>query len=470
MKTGASLKNRQGGAVAVVVGISIVLLVGFLAMVVDLGHAYIARTELQNGADAAALAGAKQLNGTLLGVNDTSTNNGAVQWAIAAAAKNNYDFSSKPVDITIADIWVGNCPDDICMVAASSITTDAAAADKTFLKVHTRNRDMPTWFASIWNIFNVSTYGMAVAGRTKLDITPIALCAVDVRQCPCLPGESNCGQGSLRCGYEPGKSYHVAGINPIGPGTPIWIDPVATSAATCDTTNTRDNRPFICKGEAFVSITPGSFIYTNTGGSIGPLYAALDSRFGDYASAGKCDAASAPPDGNVQEYAYQLFADVFPAISGQNPYKKQNLPGQNIIPDWMAPSPNPNPSSTEYPQTSLCTVTGTDQYGANIYNCPWSQNGVYWSASRPVPPTPGVTTNSNYPATGTPYSLTSGRRLLNLLIVQCEAAGGVCRPAKNRMVGQFLLQTRASVSNDVNLEFTRTVSQSEILAEIKLFH
>src|SRR4030065_171132 len=52
MKTGASLKNRQGGAVAVMVGISMVLLVGFLAMVIDLGHLYVAKTGLQNAAEA----------------------------------------------------------------------------------------------------------------------------------------------------------------------------------------------------------------------------------------------------------------------------------------------------------------------------------------------------------------------------------------------------------------------------------
>lgn len=203
MKTRVSLKNRQGGAVAVMVGFSVFLLVGFLAMVIDLGHLYVAKTELQNGADAAALSGAKQLKGSLLGVNDTSTNNGAVQWAIAAAAKNSYDFSSTPVDITIADIWVGNCPDDGCMVPASTITTDAAAANKTFIKVHTRNRDLTAWFAPIWNIFHVSTFGMAVAGRYITQVTPLGVCAIDVAlgtqpgTCS-VPTINSCAGGNVR--------------------------------------------------------------------------------------------------------------------------------------------------------------------------------------------------------------------------------------------------------------------------------
>jgi len=487
MKTGASLKNRQGGAVAVMVGISMVMLVGFLALVIDLGHLYIAKTELQNAADAAALSGAKQLNGTYSSCCDTTNLNSGVNKAIAIAAQNRYDFS-KPVDITIANISVGNCPDPRpvadggCMVSASSVTNDTMAANKYFIKVDTGSRPLDTWFANIWNTFTTRTFGMAVAGRTKINITPIAMCAVDVRQCPCLSGETNCGAGNQQCGYEAGKAYHVAGVNPIGPGTPIWIDPAATSMATCDSTNTNETRPFVCRGEAFVSSTPGEYVYTNTG--TGPL-SSLDSRFGDYPSEGKCDRSTAPPDSNIQEYAYQLFDDfrtTYTNPSDRNPYANPGV-GQKIMSDWMTPMPGA--------QTSVCTQTGTDQYGGKIYNCPWSANGVYWSASRPDPAvsTPGVATNSNYPVTGTPYSQTNpatppgyfsppipntpslaGRRLINLMVVQCEAAGGVCRPAKIRMVGQFLLQTRASVANDLNMEFNRKVSQDEIQGGVQLYH
>ena len=104
MKTGGGLKNRQGGAVAVTVGVSMVMLIGFLALVIDLGHLYITKTELQNAADAAALAGAKELNGKASGVAN------AVTKATEIAAQNRYDFS-KPVDITVDNISVGNCPD-----------------------------------------------------------------------------------------------------------------------------------------------------------------------------------------------------------------------------------------------------------------------------------------------------------------------------------------------------------------------
>lgn len=470
-----SSRKRQQGAVAIIVGLSIVILVGMLALVVDLGHLYIAKTELQNAADAAALAGAKELDGTKKGVEN------AVKEAEKFALKNNYDFS-KPVVITIANISVGSTPDN--MVPASSVITDNDAINKTFLKVDTGVRELDTWFAPVLGLISgndfdkTRTFGMAVAGRYAVDIAPIAICSVNVQECPCLPDQTSpCGGGNRLCGFEPGKSYHfmaATGVNPIGPGTPLWIDAYATSVDTCDFTNTEASRQPVCTGKSTISTTPGHTIYTNTGLSNGPLFGALDSRFGDYPSQAQCDPASAPPDTNIREFAYQLFADVASEITGKNPYKNQPT-----MPDWLDPAPD---LTMVYPQTPNCTVTGLDQYGANIYNCPWMPNGVYWSASRRDPAVAAPSVTTNYPATGTPYSQTSGdyfrtggsnavpeRRMLNMMIVQCESAGGVCRPATNRMVGKFLLQTRASVANDVNVEFIREISQSELTREIRLF-
>ncbi len=54
-------RAREGG-VAVMVALSITVLVGSAALALDLGRLYNAVTELENAADAAALAAASQLN------------------------------------------------------------------------------------------------------------------------------------------------------------------------------------------------------------------------------------------------------------------------------------------------------------------------------------------------------------------------------------------------------------------------
>jgi Flp pilus assembly protein TadG len=58
-----TLRCRQRGAVAVVVGLTIFVLVGMIGLALDLGQMFVNKTELQNAADACALAAARELDG-----------------------------------------------------------------------------------------------------------------------------------------------------------------------------------------------------------------------------------------------------------------------------------------------------------------------------------------------------------------------------------------------------------------------
>lgn len=62
MKTAEKMKHNrqceQGGATLLVVAGMMIMFVAFMAMAVDIAHLYVVRNELQNAADAAALAGA----------------------------------------------------------------------------------------------------------------------------------------------------------------------------------------------------------------------------------------------------------------------------------------------------------------------------------------------------------------------------------------------------------------------------
>lgn len=54
-------RSRQSGAAAVLVALLMVVFLGIAALALDVGYLYVVRTELQNAADAAALAGAGRL-------------------------------------------------------------------------------------------------------------------------------------------------------------------------------------------------------------------------------------------------------------------------------------------------------------------------------------------------------------------------------------------------------------------------
>src|SRR5581483_11888399 len=57
----ARFRNDESGFVAVLVALSLVVLVGFSAMVIDSGVLFVNRTQIQKAVDAAALAGAYDL-------------------------------------------------------------------------------------------------------------------------------------------------------------------------------------------------------------------------------------------------------------------------------------------------------------------------------------------------------------------------------------------------------------------------
>ena len=57
-------QRPQKGAMLITMSLFFITLIGFAAVAVDVGHLMVARNELQNAADAAALAGANCLNKT----------------------------------------------------------------------------------------------------------------------------------------------------------------------------------------------------------------------------------------------------------------------------------------------------------------------------------------------------------------------------------------------------------------------
>lgn len=98
MRTQIDPGRRQKGAVAITVGLSLVVLIGFLGLVVDLGQMFVTKTELQNAADACALAAARELDGAP----DALTR--AVNAGIAVGTHNRVGFQADAVGIQADDI------------------------------------------------------------------------------------------------------------------------------------------------------------------------------------------------------------------------------------------------------------------------------------------------------------------------------------------------------------------------------
>lgn len=453
----AKFKSRQQGAVAIIVAICLVVLIGMLGLVLDLGHLYVTKTELQNAADAASLSGAKELNGKVTGINN------AINRAIEAAGRNKFNLHSSTLVITASNIRVGACPSAGCMVAISTITTDALAADKTFLEVNTGSHGLGTWFAQVLSSVNsnMATSAVAVAGKYVANITPIAICRMPD------PGTTN------EFGYERGISYKVSDANPIGPGTMFWIDPESNTPGVCPVINTNDTRPYVCAGRTSYTPVVGGTVNTNTGVST-PQLESLDSRFDSYGAQGACDPTTAPPDSNIKEFRYSSNgAGTAESWMGTDPVQQ----GISFV-DGDDPTVDCSPSNHCKPKPYSLRAT--------------ADHGVLWSRFRPTGKTvsdwPALyygNTATSYPESS-PYEQTSGdffqapsvthpgvtgRRTLNMVIVECSAAGGVCRPAEVLGIGRFFMQREANVPSDqdIYVEFGGLLPTPLPNSEIKLY-
>ena len=154
------------GAVAVMVAILIVVLLGCAAFAVDIGHLYVARTELQRAADSAALAGASGLAraqanplGEYLVANDIYSR------AEAYALANNCVLQGVALDRN-TDIKVGYLADPHDLNATLQILPlDQCNAVQIVAHRSTSNAagKVPLFFAPIWGLNSSQVSASAVA-------------------------------------------------------------------------------------------------------------------------------------------------------------------------------------------------------------------------------------------------------------------------------------------------------------------
>ena len=189
-----TLKKDQRGASLIVVAIALFFLIGFAALAVDFGYSHVVRNQIQNAADAGALAGANDLFNP-----DGSISTNANQTAYAAATSNksggnavevNWTSGENDTDIQRGHWTFGNPG----VFTENSNTTQIGLfipnhdynADPNFInavKVVTHNTQIPSFFAKIFGYGNYQRTSDAVAIRTAareygpgdFDL-PIAIC------------------------------------------------------------------------------------------------------------------------------------------------------------------------------------------------------------------------------------------------------------------------------------------------------
>jgi len=157
------LTDRQG-AVTLAVALFLVATIGLGAMAVDLGHFYVTRAQLQNAADACALAAANKHHEERSQHDASLTVSQAVTVAVQVAAAN--VAAKKYLQVSVNDVEVGLWnPKTRTFTPVSGATNpdEVNAVRVTVRRDSQTNGPISTFMASIFNINTVNVRSSAVA-------------------------------------------------------------------------------------------------------------------------------------------------------------------------------------------------------------------------------------------------------------------------------------------------------------------
>jgi len=130
----------ERGSITPIIALGLMAFVGFLALGIDLGQLYVVKNELQNVADGAALAAAKQLVAPqdIDNANYTAVVNcpGATTAAINVAAQNRSFGDANPIVVNPSDVVIGNYNPSTRIFDASGCTTNPNNTNAVQVTVH----------------------------------------------------------------------------------------------------------------------------------------------------------------------------------------------------------------------------------------------------------------------------------------------------------------------------------------------
>jgi hypothetical protein len=296
--------KRQRGVVAPIVAVSLVVLIGMLGIVIDLGRLYVMKSELQNAADSCALAAASELDGTP-GALTRAENSG-----ILAGSRNLVNFQSSAVSIAASDIKFSTALS--AGGANGNYLTQAAGAppDSKFAMCTLQRAGVPMTLSAVLGLG-----AQAVAGQAVATLAPAqSSCAIPMGMCSKGPAPSY--------GLAPGEWLHAKfGAGGGLTGSFNWIDFSPPSGGESELAA-------LLTGSG--SCATGSGTPVGQSGVMGNAAAkAWNSRFGLYQNgAGNPQASTAPPD-----------------FTGYS-YTPSSWPAQaNALPDFLNPR---RPSDAPY--------------------------------------------------------------------------------------------------------------------------
>jgi hypothetical protein len=278
--------QREHGAVAVLVALMLAVLIGAAGIVLDLGRLFVVKTELQNAADACALAAVRELTGTPTTLEMLTRAENA---GITVGNRHRSDFQDDPVQFaTDQDVTFSSTLD------GAYVTKNGAPTDVAYVRCTRNLAGFLPWFMQVLGAGSSSVGSTAVAsmqGAATACGIPLGMCRKNTPP-PCtVPGETPDIYGLCRSQWYNGR--FEAGGSPTGNFN--WLDytPPAGGASELAEALARSG---------YCDIKTGVTTFHAETGMMQSVKDAWNSRFGLYKNGGQYEPATAVPD--TTGYAY----------------------------------------------------------------------------------------------------------------------------------------------------------------------
>ena len=160
--------HSERGAVAILVAVLLAVFMGVAALAIDIGYMMTARNELQNAADAGALAAARKLGTLYEALSYQQQLTYVVTPADLVTVAENAVLQNKAAGTAItlapAEVIIGNWSSASRTVSPTLTTPDAVRV--TVRKDASMNGPISTFFAKIWGTNSVDAFATATAALT----------------------------------------------------------------------------------------------------------------------------------------------------------------------------------------------------------------------------------------------------------------------------------------------------------------
>lgn len=293
----AGTRKRERGSILATSAIGMLSILLAVGLGIDISRFYLTKTELQNAADAAALAAVSALNTSALGITKATDR--------AVAAMNNYDFNKTGVAFPRGNVLFAKNLDGPYISEASA---QGQAASIRFVQVTTPSSAVGVSFASsvlgkTKNLTATATAGLSVPLNMFCNWLPVSVIDYNV---PIVAGQTytfRAGSGSM---VSPGN-YQILAVAGSG-GKDVRVG-LSAGVDRC-----------AAPGEVYD-------VDTKTGVTAGAVRQGLNTRFDDYQTS-QVNPLDMPPDTNIKE---NIVYDQYKTGSPSQAPKNKGVDGRRVV-------------------------------------------------------------------------------------------------------------------------------------------